>query len=59
MASIYSNPIYTVMKDIWATMEGKPHYTKYDKNMDYNADFVKEEIIEKKGLFLHTREMHA
>ena len=47
------------MKDIWATMEGKPHYTKYDKNMDYNADFVKEEIIEKKGLFLHTREMHA
>ena len=48
-----------VMRGIWKTMEGKDHYTVYDKNMNYNADFVKEKIIEKKGLFLHTREMHA
>ena len=47
------------MRGIWKTMEGKDHYTVYDKNMNYNADFVKEKIIEKKGLFLHTQEMHA
>ena len=47
------------MKKIWASMEGKEHFTKYDPNLDYNIDFVREKIIAKKGLFLHTREMHA
>ena len=47
------------MKKIWSTMEGKDHYTKYDPDMDYNIDWVGEKIIEQKGLFLHTKEMHA
>ena len=39
-------------------MKDVDHYTKYNPNVDYNIPFIKEEIIEKKGLFLHTKEMH-
>ena len=47
------------MEKIWATMDGKDHFIRYDDNMDVNTDFVRENIIEKKGLFVHTREMHS
>ena len=52
-------PTYSVMKDIWNTMESREPYIVYDPNMDLNVDFIQKKIIEQKGLFVHTREMHA
>ena len=52
-------PTSSVMKDIWKTMESKEPYIVYDPNMDLNVDFIQKKIIDQKGLFVHTREMHA
>ena len=53
-------PTYSVMLDIWKTM---PHsrnpYIVYEPNMDLNVDFIQKRIIDQKGLWVHTREMHA
>ena len=54
-----SNTTYSVLKDIWNSMEGKEPWIVYDPNMDLNVDFIRQKIIEEKGLWVHTREMHA
>ena len=51
---------YLAMLDIWETMpHSRDPYIVYDPNMDLNADFIQKRIIDQKGLFVHTREMHA
>ena len=46
------------MKLVWAEMVTRDHYTKYDADMNYDIPWMKEEVLEKGGLFLHTKEMH-
>ena len=54
-----SNTTYSVLKDIWNSMESKEPWIVYEPNMDLNVDFIRQKIIEEKGLWVHTREMHA
>ena len=40
-------------------MKDEDHYIVYNPNMDLNITFIKEKIIsEKKGLFIHSADMH-
>ena len=39
-------------------MKDEDHYIVYNPNMDLNIPFIKEKIIEKKGLFIHSADMH-
>ena len=54
-----SNTTYSVLKDIWNSMESKEPWIVYEPNMDLNVDFIRQKIIEEKGLWVHTREMHV
>ena len=48
------------MKDIWKTMpHSRDPYIVFEPNMDLNVEFIQKKIIDQKGLFLHTKEMHV